>query len=106
MIGLGLLASLPSAVLALLEDKGVVGKILILGSPRSNGGIRGAGSGAFVGAEKDLEGRVKGCEFNASVVRACASCTARLYESAVPPRGPMERLVSSMLSLSGLWGGS
>jgi hypothetical protein len=70
VIGDGLLASLPSAVLALRDEAGVVGMILILGSPISNGGIRGAGSGAFTGAEKDLDGRVKGCEFSASVVRA------------------------------------
>jgi hypothetical protein len=44
----------------------------------SNGGIEGGGSGAFTGAEKLLDGRVKGCEFRASVARACASRIARL----------------------------
>ncbi len=70
MIGDGLLASLSSAVLALLEDAGVVGMIFILGNPIPKGGIDGAGSGALTGAEKLLDGRVRGCEFKASVARA------------------------------------
>jgi hypothetical protein len=68
--GDGLLASVPSAVLALLELAGVLGIILILGNPKSKGGIRGAGSGAFTGVEKLLDGRVRGCEFKASAAFA------------------------------------
>lgn len=72
MIGDGLLLSLPSAVLDRPELAGVLGMIFILGSPVSKRGIRVVGSraGALIGAEKDLEGRVRGCEFSASEVRA------------------------------------
>jgi hypothetical protein len=72
VIGDGLLSSLPSTVLARLELAGVLGMIFILGTPVSKGGIRviGSNAGGLIGAEKDLEGRVRGCEFSASEVRA------------------------------------
>jgi hypothetical protein len=70
--GDGVLSSLPSSILTRLELAGVLGMIFILGRPVSKRGFRvvGSSAGALIGAEKDREGRVRGCEFSASEVRA------------------------------------